>query len=50
MLNPLRDKMKARVGGWEGTALVTAACPEGRWGSNLLRVELESKSNDKTIE
>ena len=48
MLNPMRDKnWKARTRGGEGTTPVTTACPEDRWGSNLLRVEPESNSDDE---
>ena len=32
--------------GGEGTTPVTTACPQDRWGWNLLRVELESESGD----
>ena len=39
-----RQKLKALTGGGEGTTPLTTACPEGRWGWNLLRVELENKS------
>ena len=41
-------KMKACIGGKKGTP-VTTACPEGRRGLNLLRVELESKRVIKKI-
>ena len=46
MLNPMRDKNEVKYRGGDGKTPVTTACPEGRWGSNLLRVELESKSDN----
>ena len=46
MLNPMRDENEATYRGEEGTTPVTTTCP-GRQGQNLLRVELESKNDDK---
>ena len=39
----MRDKHEGAYRGGEGHTPVTMACPEGRRGYNLLRVELESK-------
>ena len=44
-LRAIKNVGTYRGGG--GTTPVTTACPEDRWGENLLRVELKSKSDDK---
>ena len=40
-------KIEGTYRGGEGTTPVTTSCPEDRWGYGLVRVELESKSDDK---
>ena len=47
MLNPMPDKIEGTYRGGEGTTPVTTAYPGGRWGKNLVRVELESKTDDQ---
>ena len=42
----MRDKSEGTYRGGEGTTPVTTACPEDRWGENLLRVEPESEKSD----
>ena len=48
MPNPIRDKNEGTYRGGERETPVTTAYPEGCCGYNLLQVELESKSDDKT--
>lgn len=41
--------VKGMYRGVEGKAPVTVTCPEGRWGPNFVRVELESKGDGNQI-